>query len=118
VRAWLRERLASHDALGRVRPPGGVVGIVLEEPTGATTALLSRGDSWDVYHGKQELVVFSTTPRNALRLAWCVLWTWWVRATWCGLKLRLWYWCLEQPKPAPKLDPDAVVREYLKTQHP
>ena len=86
--------VAVRDASGRIRPPGGTSGIVLAEPNGSTTAVLATGDAFDVVHGREELVVFSTTPANALRLAWFVLWTWWVKATWCGIKLRLWRWAL------------------------
>ena len=82
------------DKDGRIRPPGGTQGIVLTEPNGATTAVLSRGDAIEIVHGKQELLAFSTTPTNALRLAWFLVWSWWVCATWCGVKLRLWRWAL------------------------
>lgn len=29
---------------------------------------------------------------EARRLAWFILWDWWVVSTWCGLKRRLYYW--------------------------
>lgn len=32
----------------------------------------------------------------ALRLAWFILWTWWARGTWFGLKRRIWYWGLRR----------------------
>lgn len=32
----------------------------------------------------------------ALRLAWFILWTWWARGTWFGLRRRIWYWGLRR----------------------
>ncbi len=31
---------------------------------------------------------------EARRLAWFILWNWWVAATWFGLKRKIWYWAL------------------------
>lgn len=31
---------------------------------------------------------------EARQLAWWILWDWWAKATWFGLKRRLWYWAL------------------------
>lgn len=131
--------LAVRDVDGQIRPPGGTTGIVLAEPNGSTTAVLSKGDAVEIVHGRQELVAFSTTPRNAIRLAWFLVWTWWVKATWCGLKLRLWAWALAAPPvptkgPKPPgfrearfkitqrfnegYDPDRVAREFAKELKP
>lgn len=131
--------VAVRDKDGKTRPPGGTTGIVLVEPNGSTTAVLCGGDAVEVIHGKRELLTFSTTPANALRLAWFLVWTWWVKATWFGLKLRLWSWALAAPLPksapikAPGFresrflvaqrfnegfDPDGVAREFAKELKP
>lgn len=42
------------------------------------------------------------SAKNARRLAWFILWRWWVCATWFGLRWRLWMWAhnrLEGVKP-------------------
>jgi len=52
---------------------------------------------------------FHTDARYAFRLAWWILWHWWVKATWCGIKTRLYFWALRkelrplkaQPTPTP-----------------
>jgi hypothetical protein len=33
---------------------------------------------------------------DARRLAWLILWDWWVVSTWCELKRRIWYWALRR----------------------
>lgn len=33
---------------------------------------------------------------DARKLAKLILWDWWVVATWCGLKRRIWYWSLRR----------------------
>ena len=32
----------------------------------------------------------------ALRGAWFIIWTWWIRGTWCGLRTAIWYWLLDR----------------------
>ena len=32
--------------------------------------------------------------KHARRLAWFILWTWWTKGTWCGLKRKIWRWAL------------------------
>lgn len=53
------------------------------ETSGEVVALCGRGYYWGEY-----------TDRQARRLARWILWDWWAKATWFGLKRRLWYWGL------------------------
>ena len=32
----------------------------------------------------------------ALRGAWFIIWRWWIRGTWCGLRQVIWYWLLNR----------------------
>ena len=34
------------------------------------------------------------SAREARRLAWFILWHWWAKATWFGIRRRIWYWSL------------------------
>ena len=45
---------------------------------------LSFANKWIVYY----------EARDARRLAWFILWDWWIVSTWCGLKRRIYYWAL------------------------
>jgi hypothetical protein len=79
------------------RRPGASLGLRLPEPNGGEHAWLSSGDAWDVYFRdmrRRAVVQHSMSPRNALRLAWFILWRWWVCELWCGVKLRAWLWAL------------------------
>lgn len=53
-------------------------------------------DGFDLYVGyrNQDRWLVSFGMRDALHLARFILWTWWVRGTWCGLRRRIWYWAL------------------------
>lgn len=77
------------EALGRAGPGAGlacrVVGV-----DGYEVVLVCRGDAVDVYHGRREITTFSVAPRDAVRLAWFLLWRFWVRACWGGWRLRRW----------------------------
>lgn len=39
---------------------------------------------------------FQIRRGEAMQLAWFILWEWWAKARWFGLKDRLWYWALSR----------------------
>lgn len=47
---------------------------------------------WIAYTGGKWLVHFR--KEYARRLARFILWDWWAKSTWFGLKRKLWYWAL------------------------
>jgi hypothetical protein len=47
-----------------------------------------------VWVGRKTFTVHSLSAKSALALAWHLLWGYWVRALWCGLKPRLWLWAV------------------------
>lgn len=101
LRARIARWLSVRDGAGTLRPPGGRAGIVLDELDGRRLAVLSRGDALDVYQGRETIRVFGVSAATASKLAWFLFWTWWVRGTWCGLKLRVWAWAAYTPPPPP-----------------
>ena len=64
------------------RPLSGVYVADYHEDGG--TLWIGYSDKWLVHMGIGE----------SLRLARFILWQFWVRATWCGLKRRIWFWAL------------------------
>jgi len=124
---WLVRLLCTKDIKGQLRPPGSGMGLARYEPDGTHVGVIARGDAVDLYYGKDMVSSMSITPRTALDVAWFLLWTWWVKATWCGLRSRLFTWALlkapvskepwgtaavytiVQPD-ATALDPDRTVR--------
>jgi hypothetical protein len=93
VALWVSQKLVVQDG-GTLRPPGAAQAWSHVELDGRRLTVISRGDAFDLYYGRSSPVVLSITPQAALRLAWFVLWRWWVIATVCGLKTRLWNWSL------------------------
>jgi len=45
---------------------------------------LGTHNKWHVFY----------SAKDARRLAWFILWTWWAKGTWFGLKRKIWYWAL------------------------
>jgi hypothetical protein len=45
---------------------------------------LGTHDKWHVFYSAPE----------ARRLAWFILWTWWIKGTWFDLKRKIWYYAL------------------------
>lgn len=48
------------------------------------TLWLGTHVKWHLFYGDE----------HARRLAWFILWDWWAKATWFGLKRKIWYWAL------------------------
>lgn len=92
---WLNRRLVEQRG-SRLARPGGSQTFRLSEATGSELTVIARGDSFDVYQGKRAIYAFQVSPRVMLALARWVLWTWWFRGTWCGIKPRLWEWSLKR----------------------
>lgn len=90
---WLNRALVVEDG-DRLRPPGAEPAVRLVEPDGSELTVMSRGDSLDCFQGKRMFSAFTISPRTALRLAWFLFWSYWVRGTWCGVKLWLWNWTM------------------------
>ena len=94
MRAWLAERVTSLLAVkheGRLLPPGAQTAFARTEADGTEVALISNGDSFDLFVGRQSMVTVSLSPATVIALGrWIV--SWWVKRTLFGLKLRLWDW--------------------------
>lgn len=37
---------------------------------------------------------FHCRAKDARKLAWFILWNWWIVSTWCGIKRKMWFWSL------------------------
>jgi hypothetical protein len=49
---------------------------------------------WIAYTGGKWLVHFR--KEYARQLAWFIIWDWWAKATWFGIKRKIWYWSNKQ----------------------
>lgn len=84
--SWLAKRILS----GHM--PGGSMGFRVQEADGSEFAVLTQGDSMEMYRGKKVISSFSLSTETALRLAWWLIWTWWAKATLFGIRKRMWTW--------------------------
>ena len=92
--AWLASRLLVRSAKTS-GPPGAFRVLELRGMAGDTHTLVSRGDVFEIYHGREVVCMYSVTNEDMLSIARFTL-RWWVAGTWCGLKLRLWGWSQRQ----------------------
>ena len=54
------------------------------------------GKGFEVCLGTPHTYQAAYKAKDARRLAWFILWTWWAKGTWFGLKRRLWYKALHR----------------------
>ena len=56
----------------------------------------TSNDGFDMNIGYRDADRYSLSLRHeeARSLAWFILWHWWARGTWFGIKRRIWYWAL------------------------
>lgn len=83
---------------GTPYPPGSTCRLEFGEPDDdgrpMNIATTDNNDGFDLWLGyRHEWHVFYPAA-EARRLAWFILWTWWIKGTWCGLKRKIWYGAL------------------------
>ena len=106
---WLANRLYHllgqrgpfHD--GMPQPPGDSLSLNFGEkntrPGGDGRSLYVASvtnDGFDFFIGNREQWFFHCRAPEARQLAWFILWDWWLKSTWLGLKRKAWYWALHQ----------------------
>lgn len=88
--------LLGEDYGGNSAPPGSTQQLRFgeidpdnsERPYVATTG---NNDGFELWLGTMyEWHVFYRAP-EARKLAWFILWTWWIKGTWCGSRRWIWY---------------------------
>jgi hypothetical protein len=93
---WIQEHLGSHpwgDGAS-ANPPGDMLSMDFGDidDDGRPMLVASTGNDgselWIGYHDKW-LTFFKA--KDARRLAWFILWEWWAKATWFGLRRWIWY---------------------------
>lgn len=77
------------------RPPGSEqrlrFGEDEEEGTGPHVAVTDVNDGFELWLGTMNKWHVFYSASEARKLAFFILWTWWVKGTWCGLKRWAWY---------------------------
>lgn len=78
------------------RPPGSTqfLKFCAHDDNDYQIATTDNNDGFELWLGSpHEWHVFYSAP-DARRLAWFVLWEWWAKSTWFGLKRAIYYWLL------------------------
>jgi hypothetical protein len=82
-------------------PPGSTLSMKFgpnkegEEPFYRVSVL---NDGYELRIGYSDKWVFRCWMSDARQLAKFILWDYWIKGTWCGLKRRLWYYALQRLK--------------------
>lgn len=82
----LYEALGQYDGEIYTLPPGDR----LCHGDSIMVARVGNGGS-DLFIGTRDEWLFVRSAKQARRLAWFILWTWWAKSTWCGVRTWLWY---------------------------
>lgn len=53
-------------------------------------------DGFDLYVGYPSEWLINMKETGARKLAWFIIWTWWIKGTWFGLRRVIWYWALHR----------------------
>ena len=101
VADWVYKRVGSHPygAQEMSKAPGDGLVFDFGEPNDDGRSLYvarTGNDGFELWVGYRDQWLFHCWKQDAFRLAWWILWDWWVRATWCGLRRWLWFRALHQ----------------------
>lgn len=89
---WLSTKLASTRGSRRAGP-GAWRFFTHKSVAGDSLSVLSVGDTFEVYQGREQIYAFNVPNEVAGQIA-RYYFQWWVLGTWCGLRSALWRWCL------------------------
>ena len=92
---WIYERLGDgSDTIGK-HPPGTDQKFRWGEDDGSDFMVTTyNNDGFELWFSWCNKWVMFMKAKEARRLAWFILWTWWGKGTWFGLKRFIWYWAL------------------------
>ena len=83
---------------GNTCPPGDNLRLEygpLDEGRPCYVALVNEGAA-SLWIGYPDRWLTHMTRSDARKLAWFILWRWWVRSEWFGLRRKVWYWALHR----------------------
>ncbi len=88
---WIYNRLGEGETSDR--PPGSTQSLKLavDEDGGYEIASTDNNDGFELWLGDPWGWHTFYKAKDARRLAWFILWSWWARGTWFGLKRKIWY---------------------------
>jgi hypothetical protein len=53
-------------------------------------------DAFTLWIGSQDEWAFHMSRTEARKVAWFILWRWWIVGEWFGLRRAVWYWALRR----------------------
>ncbi len=93
VHDWIYKNLGS-EACGNTVAPGDWMD--LQPPLQYPPVVHVSEDAWTLWIGTATEWHTHMSRGDAHRLAWFILYRWWIRAEWFGLRRRLWFWALRK----------------------
>lgn len=124
MRLWVAQKLLALLAVKHADGTSGIVtsdlGVRAKEADGRDIVLVSQGDAFDFVYGSERAgyTVLQLSASTVLKLAWFVMWRWWVRGTWLGWKLSAWQWSVAVQMDEAAMKRSAVIhkRAYANRQ--
>lgn len=95
IAKWIYNKLGD-DFGGTPSPPGSTQWLYFGEfdkEEGAKPYVAHTGcnDGFEVWLGTHHEWHVFYRAKDARKLAWFILWEWWAKSTWFGLKRKIWY---------------------------
>lgn len=90
---WIFDNLSGDNSRHCV-PPGAECQLNFGAEDAPQIATTYNNDGFELWLGTPHRWHVFYSAKAARRLAWFILWDWWIVSTWYGLKRRIWYWAL------------------------
>ena len=93
---WINNKLGDEWG-GLASPPGVSAELDFGEIDNGRPMYVARtycNDGHELWLGTPNHWHVFYRAKDARRLAWFILWEWWAKGTWFGLKRKIWYWAL------------------------
>mgnify|MGYP001612174797 CR=1 FL=1 len=83
---------------GTTGPPANHLTLYVEDPhlRDRKYVFSTLNDGFELGIGYPHSWLCIIRKEVALKAAWFIIWRWWIRGTWCGLRTAIWYWLLNR----------------------
>jgi hypothetical protein len=94
VEDWFYEKLG-YEWCGNVCPPADMLTLRWTEMGKESIAQVGN-DGFELMLGTPSRWEWTVRREHAKTLAWFIIWRWWIRGEWMGVRRLLWYWLLRR----------------------
>lgn len=95
---WLSNKIyyyLAYKRYGNINVPGDRLRLEIIDDN-LKYIIATTNDGYDLFIGYPDEWLFNCSAKSARKIAKFIIWDWWIKSTWFGLRRYIWYWALSK----------------------